>query len=699
MNEENSNCKSIIKTLKENKIELNAHEIDFLNNYKNISNTNTGNRNEENLIPVSFNNNLITFNLFQYKPYFKLVSSNNKFKCVYIMDEVGVGKTFETGILISELLYSGRIKITDNILIVCPNMLCLKWQEVLSNYFGLPSKIIKNIKQISGISIMSLNSVSTIDELTIGEVKLFIVDEAHNANGKRHENLMKLRGKSEYTVLISATPLSGKDGDLDRQKKLLFCDQGSNNDITFDQDGIYINKTLKDEIRDNSVNFNIQNHIYENDTLKNYIELCGKIFTGKNTLRKFVGLNMIASSTVTAKSYIEKLANLDDEELINYLCDANDDFDEYDFDDFDPTNTDTDAHEILNEIKNMIEKMQLYFKETVEDKKLEKLQEIIADNEIAYKVNRNNEGGFYKKIIIFTNYNKTAHYLNEEIPESIVINGEIGESEKWDRFNKFKTDENTNVLIITNVAAEGQDMDFCNTIVNYDLHYNPVVLAQRKGRIDRFEIKKNNLFIHNFAVNGVDPTNVEIQNYIDSSIGFNKENSIYSIILSKLKNIKDNTGIYYNVVDNVGQSAQNNNKTNAKKRLVLLYMEYFHSMPISIQNNNQHIIYLVYSYCNEILTLKTTAERLLKLDEIAANYNKSYLDTFIEQIEFTHSSSVLNCLNIVNMSLLEKNIYISEDTVNGNFIITTKINNFDFLQHVLDGGTIASHLIYNKGGQ
>ena len=53
-------------------------------------------------------------------------------------------------------------------------------------------------------------------------------------------------------------------------------------------------------------------------------------------------------------------------------------------------------------------------------------------------------------------------------------------------FSKFKEDAEVQVLLSSEVGAEGLDLQFCDAIVNYDLPWNPMVVEQRIGRIDRF---------------------------------------------------------------------------------------------------------------------------------------------------------------------------------------------------------------------
>lgn len=609
---------------------------------------------------ISFCNDMITFEPFQYKPYLKLIDNSNKGNCLYIADEVGVGKTFETGIIISELLYSGRVSLNEPILIICPNMLCKKWQEILNVFFGLSSKIITSITQLSNISIISFDSISRCKEIDgVSTIGLLVIDEVHNVSNARYDKIMKFRENSTYTVLLSATPLSGQDKDSEKQIKLLFSKE--HNDFSFEKESCYFNRTLKDEMRQSDVTWYIENIPIENQILEEYISICKEIFSGRNTLRKFVGLNMIGSSPAAAKAYIDYLLKLEYEEVRKLFISSRfnkEEIEEYGFESLDELLEflegeedieneiidDKLIKEVLEKIKNLSVRL-----DVVPDFKLEELKKLIIKNRDHYANVENKECELYKKMVVFVNFNETAHYLNHNIENSILINGEIDVNEKWKRFNEFKNVESEkDVLIITNVACEGQDMDFCNTIVNYDLTYNPVQLAQRKGRIDRFEVKSSNLFIYNFSIEGIDPPNKEIEGFVeDTSINELKgyENSIYTVLLRKLKKIKEETGIYYNVVDAIGQT-NNIDKEIAKQKVTDCFKQIY-------------------------------GDKIQGFDSIKSIYK--------EKSEGKYQK--------INSLLQAKQICISTEV--NKVIIEVDKRNRDFLRHLYDGGTMNSHFIYN----
>lgn len=167
-----------------------------------------------------------------------------------------------------------------------------------------------------------------------------------------------------------------------------------------------------------------------------------------------------------------------------------------------------------------------------------KLQQLIAD--LRYKfANPINEGN--KKVLIFTAFSDTAEYLYNCLAQSIkekyglntaIVSGDIEarstlklpQREKLD-FNKVLTlfspiskDKETifphihdeiDVLIATDCISEGQNLQDCDYLINYDIHWNPVRIIQRFGRIDRIGSRNKVIQLVNYW------PNVTLDDYID----------------------------------------------------------------------------------------------------------------------------------------------------------------------------------------
>lgn len=156
----------------------------------------------------------------------------------------------------------------------------------------------------------------------------------------------------------------------------------------------------------------------------------------------------------------------------------------------------------------------------VQDAKLQKLYDLII-NKLQAPINRGNN-----KIIIFTAFADTAEYLYKNVSKFVKDNFKLETALVTGKKNtttlgKFGSDLNTvltffspiskkksaiypndnrniDILIATDCISEGQNLQDCDYLVNYDIHWNPVRIIQRFGRIDRIGSKNEYIQLVNF---------------------------------------------------------------------------------------------------------------------------------------------------------------------------------------------------------
>lgn len=108
------------------------------------------------------------------------------------------------------------------------------------------------------------------------------------------------------------------------------------------------------------------------------------------------------------------------------------------------------------------------------------------------------------KLVVFALFRKTLNYLRIRLKRAgynaLVIHGQV--DGRHELLQQFRDDKNIQILLSSEVGSEGLDMQFCNSMVNYDLPWNPMVVEQRIGRIDRFGQKSPVVNIYNFVVEG-----------------------------------------------------------------------------------------------------------------------------------------------------------------------------------------------------
>ena len=157
-----------------------------------------------------------------------------------------------------------------------------------------------------------------------------------------------------------------------------------------------------------------------------------------------------------------------------------------------------EVEEILNDTILDLDQIALFLEELkkfkpAHDDKLQALIKLLKTNPML----KNN------KVLIFTEFADTAHYLKKQL-QSAAIDGveQIDSSTKGDRgsvirrFAPYYNDSSSpkltasgskeiRVLITTDVLSEGLNLQDATRLINYDLHWNPVRLIQRIGRVDR----------------------------------------------------------------------------------------------------------------------------------------------------------------------------------------------------------------------
>ena len=165
------------------------------------------------------------------------------------------------------------------------------------------------------------------------------------------------------------------------------------------------------------------------------------------------------------------------------------------------------------------------------DAKLAALRQMIEDK-CRQPINNGNH-----KIIIFTAFSDTAHYLYEQLSlwaksslgiDSALVTGSAGiqttlpslrksmsgvlsafAPRAKERPEELAAEGEIDLLIATDCISEGQNLQDCDWLINYDIHWNPVRIIQRFGRIDRIGSPNQRIQLVNFW------PNMELEEYIN----------------------------------------------------------------------------------------------------------------------------------------------------------------------------------------
>ncbi|MCI2082207.1 MAG: DEAD/DEAH box helicase family protein [Bacteroidales bacterium] len=264
-------------------------------------------------------------------------------------------------------------------------------------------------------------------------------------------------------------------------------------------------------------------------------------------IRRLMGINMLKRLESSVNSFRQTIQRIDDliKETIQRIDNFNGSETIYDYDIDDTDLEDIDDNLIVGKKKNKISLADMdyvsweqYLKKDEENIELmitmlqditpehdSKLQQLILDlkNKFEHPINGNN-----RKVLIFTAFSDTALYLYQNLSSKIkehyglntaLITGDMKGGQTT--IEKLKPDFNTiltlfspvskergmllpnvkediDVLIATDCISEGQNLQDCDYLINYDIHWNPVRIIQRFGRIDRIGSKNDVIQLMNY---------------------------------------------------------------------------------------------------------------------------------------------------------------------------------------------------------
>jgi len=457
---------------------------------------------------------------------------------IMIADEVGLGKTIIAALIVAEIRARGMAK---RLLFVVPKSLQIKWKNELEQRFDISTIILDSeyLKSNSEPFGDEFSYVASIDYLKqdhirdcLGEFDVVVIDEAHKMKiGTDRLRLGKhLSSRTNSMILLTATPHDGRDEDF--MARIALLDPFAP-DI---RSASYLwTRTMKEDVVDmhgmsvfpGRSSYTVDVCLLNKERnilslLENYFDhLQSKVKTPQefNMIRFLQHIYRKRASSsfhsleISLNRRLEKLgtASISVDNAISTL-----DSDEYiDFEDVEGF----DGFTVLDieEERNILREILSSLASLDHDSKLGKLAESIR----AIKSEKPDA-----KVVVFSEYRDTLDYLAQSLDwETGRIDGTMTLHEREDSLNMFRDNQGSDVLLCTDAAGEGIDMQFCNIEINYDLPWNPNRLEQRMGRIHRIG-QDQNVFYYNFIVDS--------QNSIDGYI--------MRKLLDKIEQIKKSMG-------------------------------------------------------------------------------------------------------------------------------------------------------------
>ncbi len=400
-----------------------------------------------------------------------------------LADEVGLGKTIEAGMILKEYLLRGLVK---KFLILTPAALCRQWEVELREKFEIPVILARTDYDWSYDAVLA--SIDTakkgIHRERIQEqyYDLIIVDEAHKLKSSTTQNWQFVNQiKKKYFLLLTATPLQndlkelfnlitmlrpGQLGNYRSFKKKYMLDKRT------PQNSAELKQLLGEVIIRNKHGANMgftKRHVHNIPVVLSPIEqqlydqvtsfIRDTFFqgsTGIGALPLLMLQREICSSTFAAVLTLFRLAQKIDEDQI------------------------TDPERAANLFR--------LAQQVKDNSKMKIVTELVTKNP--------------EKMIIFTEFLATQSYIRTRLEQagiaSLAFDGSLSASKKEFTKYQFKTDPRYQVLVCTESGGEGINLQFCNTMINYDLPWNPMRLEQRIGRIHRLG-QLRDVYIYNLS--------------------------------------------------------------------------------------------------------------------------------------------------------------------------------------------------------
>ncbi len=488
-----------------------------------------------------------------------------------IADEVGMGKTIETGLILKELKLRGIAKRT---LIVVPKSAMGQWQQEMKkhfnelfhiydtdyintvsrtfarlevdneiNLFTQHNQIIVSMDALKPIEARQGWSKQKVDEynryriesVLEAEFDLLVIDECHKVGGSstlvgRFQMADVLCNAIPNVLLLSATPHRGKSDHFRRILQLLNADAFAGEGMpsipelepyvvrtekrqAIDYNGKPLfNKrhTRKIEVTYDDILHRKQKALY-NAVTEYVVSGFNLAQQTKNTSYGFVMIlfqRMISSSTKAILDAMQKRANklagerqeINKENIINNFEDfgfegqMEIDFEQKIFSLVEETQANYDTE--LSILQGLIRDAKDCL-DTENDAKVEFLMNKLSDLK---RVEQNPDA----KFLIFTEFTSTQFMLKKVLEERggyicEAINGSMDFDQRMNALKHFKAD--SQIMVATDAAGESLNMQFAHIVINYDMPWNPMVLEQRIGRVDRigqsFEVLAFNMMLAN----------------------------------------------------------------------------------------------------------------------------------------------------------------------------------------------------------
>ena len=426
---------------------------------------------------------------------------------ILIADAVGLGKTLEAGILVSELIYRGRGK---RILVLTQKSMLTQFQKEFWNRFTIPltrldSQGLQRVRNriptnhnpfyYYDKSIISIDTLKQDSEYRVyleqAYWDIIIIDECHNVadrgtSSQRTRLARLLATRSDTLIMLSATPHDGRARSFASLMNMLdptaITDPEHYTKEDFSSKGLVIRRFKKDiqdqvesEFKDRKIFKNTHQATIEEETayellLEIPFTQGGEYDETKSSalLRVTFQKALFSSPSACRKSVEERIKRLQVK--------------------LESTSQAEDLHAEINGLQVLDKQLVLITPE--KDSKYTALKTLLSSKDFGWKKATDD------RIVVFSERIETLHFLNKNIQKDlklkddqvIIMHGGMSDIEQQEIVEQFgKPESKLRVLLCSDVASEGINLHYqSHRLIHYDMPWSLMVFQQRNGRVDRY---------------------------------------------------------------------------------------------------------------------------------------------------------------------------------------------------------------------
>ncbi|MBW4543256.1 MAG: DEAD/DEAH box helicase family protein [Symplocastrum torsivum CPER-KK1] len=409
-----------------------------------------------------------------------------------LADEVGLGKTIEAGLILSEYLARGMIQ---SLLILTPASLVSQWQQELQTKFGIDT-VTSDDKQLqlnpgefwstNNRLIASLNTAKSAKHFNLVTTRswdLVIVDEAHHLKNRSTLNWKLVNALNKrFILMLTATPVQNSLVELFNlltllKPGLLKTEAAFKKEYVSSKNGRVPKNPEKLRQLMREVMVRNTRSLVDVQLPKRFATTI-TVSPSKSEEKLYQDLTEYVRSLEIGESDSAKTQKLDKFSRTNLLMRAG-----------------SSPQALADSLKNLAKKFPSDELKTLTRRasQVKQVEKALALVDLLKKSTQ--------KTIVFTTHRATSAYLAKTLEEAGItfaqFLGDMSLKEKDAAIEAFR--DRVPVLLASETGGEGRNIQFANAIVNYDLPWNPMKIEQRIGRIHRIG-QTQDVFIFNFCL-------------------------------------------------------------------------------------------------------------------------------------------------------------------------------------------------------